>query len=79
MRKFAIALAALAMFLTMTAPALAWHVRVRPAIVLRVPALVVRPLPVMVQPTPVVYVRPAPVCPRGWHWNDYRDRCLPNY
>lgn len=86
MRKIALTISALALLLALAAPALAWHVRVRPAVLLAAPVwvvrpapVVVRPRPVVVRPAPVVVTQPAPVCPRGWHWNAYRERCRPNY
>ena len=87
MKKFAITMVALSLILALAAPALAWRVRVRPNVVVRVPALVISPAPVVVRPAPVVVrpapktvvVRPCPICPQGWHWNDWRERCMPNY
>ena len=83
MKKLVITTFVFALIFTLAAPALAWRVRVRPGVVVRVPALVVRPAPVIVQPAPVVVgpapvvVRPAPICPQGWYWNSCSGRCRP--
>jgi hypothetical protein len=86
MKKIAMTLSVVTLLLALAAPALAWHIRVRPTVLLATPALVVRPAPVVVRPrpvvvrpAPVVVTQPTPVCPRGWHWNAYRDHCRPNY
>jgi len=79
MRRLAVTALIFTLLLGLATPALAWRVRARPNLVVRVPALVVMPAPVVVRPAPVVVVRPAPVCPRDWHWNSWRKRCLPNY
>lgn len=86
MRRLAVTALILTLLLGLATPALAWRVRVQPNLVVRVPALVIRPALVVLRPAPVVarrstvvVVKPAPVCPRGWYWNDCRGRCLPTH